>query len=120
MKSFGKGCGSTVLIAARYWPSSHCIPAQNFVSVSAELNRNAWHLRFAYVVIASSTFIPIAFDLVVHMKGIGQLTANRNVQNKTLFQTLNFFLHLLLLFFSLAQKIRPDACHFIVSVSTVF
>ena len=27
-----------VLTAACYWPSSHCIPAQKFVSVSEELN----------------------------------------------------------------------------------
>jgi len=34
MESFGECCGSTVLTAACYWPSSHCIPAQRFVSVS--------------------------------------------------------------------------------------
>jgi len=31
---------STVLTAACYWPSSHCIPAQTFASVSGELNHN--------------------------------------------------------------------------------
>ena len=34
VKSFGECCGSTVLTAASYWTSSHCIPAQKFVSVS--------------------------------------------------------------------------------------
>jgi len=36
VKSSGQCCGSTVLTAACYWPSSHCIPAQKFVSVSGE------------------------------------------------------------------------------------
>jgi len=40
VKSFGKRCVSTVLTAACYWPSSHCIPAQKFVSVSGELNHD--------------------------------------------------------------------------------
>ena len=31
---------STVLTAACYWPSSHYIPAQKFVSVSGELNHD--------------------------------------------------------------------------------
>jgi len=35
-----KCCRSTVLTAACHWPSSHCIPAQTFVSVSGELNHN--------------------------------------------------------------------------------
>ena len=34
VKSFGKRCGSTVLTVGSYWPSSHCIPAQTFVTVS--------------------------------------------------------------------------------------
>ena len=29
-------CPSTVLTAACYWPSGHCITAQKFVSVSGE------------------------------------------------------------------------------------
>ena len=40
VKSFGKCCRSAVLTAACYWPLSHCIPAQKFVSVSGELNRD--------------------------------------------------------------------------------
>ena len=32
--------GKTVLTTACYWPSSHCIPAQKFLSLSAELNHN--------------------------------------------------------------------------------
>ena len=40
VKSFGKRCRGMVLSAACYWPSSHCIPAQKFVSVSTELNHN--------------------------------------------------------------------------------
>ena len=41
VKSFGKCCESTtVLTATCYWPSSHCILCSEFVSVSAELNRN--------------------------------------------------------------------------------
>jgi len=41
VKSFGECCRSTVLTAACYlWPSSHCILAQKFVSMSAELNPN--------------------------------------------------------------------------------
>ena len=40
MKSSGKCCGSTVLTAACYWLSSHCISAQKFVSVSWESNPN--------------------------------------------------------------------------------
>jgi len=39
-KSFGECCGSTVLTAACYWPSSRCIPAQKFVSMLAKLNHN--------------------------------------------------------------------------------
>jgi len=41
-KNFGECCGRTVLTltAACYWPSSHCIPVQKFVSVSADLNYN--------------------------------------------------------------------------------
>jgi len=35
VKSCGKCCGSTVLTPACYWLSIHCIPAQEFVSVSA-------------------------------------------------------------------------------------
>jgi len=37
VKSFGECCESTVLTAACYWPSSHCIPAQRFVSMLGEL-----------------------------------------------------------------------------------
>ena len=33
-------CGSTVLKAACYWSSSHCIPAQKFVSMSEKLNHD--------------------------------------------------------------------------------
>jgi len=33
VKSFVECCVSTVLTAACYWQSSHCIPAQTFVSV---------------------------------------------------------------------------------------
>ena len=39
VKSFGKCCGKAVLTVACYWPSSR-IPAQNYVSVSAELIYN--------------------------------------------------------------------------------
>jgi len=39
MKSFGECCGP-VLTTACYWPSSHCIPAQKFVSASGKLNHN--------------------------------------------------------------------------------
>jgi len=35
---FGECCGRTVLMSACYWPPSHCIPAQMFVSVSVQLN----------------------------------------------------------------------------------
>jgi len=35
-------CRSTVLMTTCYWPSSHCIPAHKFVSLSAELNQNHW------------------------------------------------------------------------------
>ena len=40
VKSFGKRCVSTVLTAACYRVSSHCIPVQTFVSVSGELNHD--------------------------------------------------------------------------------
>ena len=40
VKSFGECHGGTVLMAACYRPSSHRIPSQKFVSVSAELNHN--------------------------------------------------------------------------------
>jgi len=40
VKSFGECCGTTVLMAACYCPSSHCVPAQKFMSVSTELNHN--------------------------------------------------------------------------------
>jgi len=39
MIGFEKCCGSMVLTAVCYWPT-HSIPAQKFVSVSAELNPN--------------------------------------------------------------------------------
>jgi len=40
VKSFGECYVSTVLTAACYWQSSHCIPAQKFVSVSGKLNHD--------------------------------------------------------------------------------
>jgi len=40
VKSFVECCGCTVLTAACYWPSSHFISAQKFVSVSGELNHD--------------------------------------------------------------------------------
>ena len=40
VKSFGECCVSTVLTAACYQPSSHCMPAQKFVFVSGELNHD--------------------------------------------------------------------------------
>jgi len=40
VKSFGECCLSTVLTAACYWPESHCIPAQMFVSMSVESNHD--------------------------------------------------------------------------------
>jgi len=40
VKSFGECCGSTVLMTACYWPSSHSIPAQKFVSSSGKLNHD--------------------------------------------------------------------------------
>ena len=40
VKSFGEWCGSTVLTAASYLPSSHCIPAPKLVSMSGKLNHN--------------------------------------------------------------------------------
>jgi len=43
VKRFVVECsGSMVLTAACYWPSSHCIPNKNFVSVSGELNHDRW------------------------------------------------------------------------------
>ena len=48
VKSFGDCCESTVLTAACYWSSSHCIPAQKFVSVSGSyittVHRWCWTL----------------------------------------------------------------------------
>ena len=41
VKSFGECCACTVLTAACYWSSSHCIPVQKFVSVSGELNHDS-------------------------------------------------------------------------------
>jgi len=35
VKSFGE-------MATCYYPSSHCIPDQKFISVSTELNHNCW------------------------------------------------------------------------------
>jgi len=40
MKGFVECCGSTVLTAACYWLSSHCIPDQKSVSVSGEFNQD--------------------------------------------------------------------------------
>jgi len=40
VNSFGECCGSMLLTAACYWSSSHCVPAQKFVSVSGELNHD--------------------------------------------------------------------------------
>ena len=40
VKTFGECYGSQVLGAACYWPSSHCIPAQKFVSVSVSVKLN--------------------------------------------------------------------------------
>jgi len=39
VKSFGERCVSTVLTAACYWPSSHCIPAQTCVRVWRAISR---------------------------------------------------------------------------------
>jgi len=39
-KSLGECCGSALVATACYRPTSHCIPVQKFVSVSAELNHN--------------------------------------------------------------------------------
>jgi len=36
-ENFKEFSGSTVLMAACYWPSSHCIPDQTFVPVLVEL-----------------------------------------------------------------------------------
>ena len=44
VKSFGEFCGSTVLTAACYWPSSHFIPAQKFVCASGNHRRSPWVL----------------------------------------------------------------------------
>ena len=40
VKSFGECCKSTILTATCYWPTSHCIPAQKFMSVSGEVNHD--------------------------------------------------------------------------------
>jgi len=40
VKSFGECCKSTMLIATCYWSTSHCIPAQKFVSVSEDVNHD--------------------------------------------------------------------------------
>ena len=40
VKNFGECCGSMVLTAACYLPSSHCIPAQKFVSMLGKLTHN--------------------------------------------------------------------------------
>ena len=40
VKSFEEFSVRTVLTAACYWPSSHCIPDQKFVSVSGKLNHD--------------------------------------------------------------------------------
>jgi len=46
VKNVGDCCGSTVLTGASCWPSSHCIPAQKFVSVAAvsitTVHRGCW------------------------------------------------------------------------------
>jgi len=44
-KSFAECCGSTMLTAACYWPSSHCISAHQFVSASADLNHNVHRVQ---------------------------------------------------------------------------
>jgi len=38
--SFGECCKNRVLTTTFYWPSSHCIPAQKFVSASGKLNHD--------------------------------------------------------------------------------
>ena len=40
VKSLVECFGRTVLTTVCYWPSSHCIPAHKFLSLSAELNHN--------------------------------------------------------------------------------
>ena len=42
VKSFGRCCGSTVLMGASCWQSSNCIPAQKIVSVLTELTVQRW------------------------------------------------------------------------------
>ena len=42
VESFGKRCASTVLTATCYWPSSHCILAQKFVSMSGVYKNWIW------------------------------------------------------------------------------
>jgi len=70
VKSFGE-CGvSTVLTAACYWPSSHCIPAQKFVSASGELN----HDRSPLVLDGNNIACCTTFLFIVYISG-GQATA---------------------------------------------
>jgi len=48
------------LTAACYWPSNHCIPAQKFIFLSAELNHNrsSWVLDFDKGVCCQSVTTP--------------------------------------------------------------
>jgi len=69
VKSFGECCVSTVLTAACYWPSSHCIPGQTFVSVSGELNHDRSPLgldsdKGVYCHRSYSKFIPVVLNLL--------------------------------------------------------
>jgi len=50
VKSFVECCGTTVLTAACYWPSSNCIPSQKIVTLSTGL----YHNRSALVLLSDN------------------------------------------------------------------
>jgi len=59
-----------VLTTASYWPSSHCIPDQKFVSVSGELNHN----RSPLVLDSRQRCVLSLYLFIVYTRG-GQITA---------------------------------------------
>jgi len=77
VKRFEEFWGSAMLAAACHWPSSRCIPAQKFVSVSAELNhsRSLWTLDF---VLSPVLFVFYNMNWIESHSWIGKVVAVSN------------------------------------------
>ena len=84
VKSFGRCCGSTVLTATCYWSSSHCIPVQNFVSVSGELNHTVHHWCWTPTRVCAVT-TPLHSLHELDSPGVSKLWPTGQIQTAKLF-----------------------------------